>query len=105
MAYPVWHHYVTLISFFAAVIGLFILHNDRSVHEDFDDTNWMLLAMSYAYWIVHCCTDALQTVVPLDWPTAIYSLKLTALFSLLLTFSCAFSLPLNRIALKNQQTE
>jgi hypothetical protein len=105
MAYPVWHHYVTLISFFAAVLGLFILYNDRSVHQDFDDTNWTLLAMCYAYWLVHCCAEALQRVMRPDWQTAILSLKLTALFSLLLTFSCAFSLPLNRIALKNQQTE
>lgn len=106
MAHPVWHAYLNLASFFAAVAGLYILFNVKSAPEDaLDDTDHSLLAMSFGYWVVHCiAVGAQQRVLP-DWEVVALSLKFTAVFSYLLTFSCALSLPLHRISANQKQTE
>jgi hypothetical protein len=87
---------IQLLSFFASVAGLFILCNDRSTQVDFKESNWMLMAMTFGYWLIHCVARIGDSCL---------SVKMTALFSMLLTFSCALSLPLNVIAAKNPQED
>jgi hypothetical protein len=99
-------HVITLISFFASALGLFTLyHHDRLRHEDLDETQWMLFAMAFTYWMVHCVTIAVVQWIPQDWIWVLLNVKITAVASALLTFSCAMSLPLNRIAEENQTEE
>jgi hypothetical protein len=105
MSHPVWIESVRLASFFASVIALFILYNDESTQTDFGEANWNLMSFSCGYWIVNCLVGASQTCICPTWTTLVMSLKLTSLFSLLLTASCLMSLPLNQIAVRQQQTE
>jgi hypothetical protein len=101
----VCHEYLNLASFFASVIGLYLLYTDRSPEqrEKFDDPDTLLMAMSFAYWIVHCVAIGAQKWVLPEWESVLLSLKFAAVLSYLLTFSCILSLPLNRIADRQQQ--
>jgi hypothetical protein len=98
MSHPVWIESVRLVSFFACVLGLFVLYNDRSTQEDLGEANWNLMSFSFGYWIVNCLAHAGQNCLCPTWTTVLLSVKLTSLFSFLLTFSCILSLPLNRVA-------
>ncbi len=102
MSHSVWIESVQLVSFFASVIGLFVLCNDRSTRKDFREADWMLMAMTFGYWMIHCVTRISSGCLCEDWTIAIMGLRLTTLFSMLLTFSCALSLPLNLIASKQR---
>jgi hypothetical protein len=103
MTQMLWIESIRLASFFASAIGLYILYNDASTQKDFGEANWNLMSFSFGYWMVHCIAHGLQCQVCTDWTVAMLSLKFTSLFSFLLTFSCALSLPLNRIAAKHEQ--
>ncbi|PSB19924.1 hypothetical protein C7B65_09660 [Phormidesmis priestleyi ULC007] len=106
MAHPVWHEHLQLLSYFASVLGLYILVNSKQDEsDDPDNTNHVLFSMTFAYWIVHCMAIAAQKSISPDWEIAALSLKFTAVFSFLLTFSCALSLPLHRISVRAKQTE
>ncbi len=106
MAHSCMTHSWTLASFFASAIGLYLLYNNTAIRdEDLDESQWMLFAMSFAYWIVHCVTIAVQPWVPQEWAWALFGLKFCAVMSALLTFSCALSLPLNQISEANRVEE
>lgn len=97
---------ITLISFFCSALGLFALYyNEGLRNEDLDEAEWMLFAMGFAYWMVHCVAIALVRWVPQEWTWVLLNVKIAAVASALLTFSCAMSLPLNRIAEENQTEE
>jgi hypothetical protein len=99
-------HIITLASFFCSAAGLFALYQHDGIrNEDLDETQWMLFAMGFAYWMVHCVAIALVRWIPQEWVWVILNVKITAVASALLTFSCAMSLPLNRIAEENQTEE
>ncbi|MBE9014419.1 hypothetical protein IQ250_29950, partial [Pseudanabaenaceae cyanobacterium LEGE 13415] len=55
--------------------------------------------------IVHCVAIGAQKWISPDWTTFMLSLKWTGVISYLLTFSCALSLPLHRIAATQQPVE
>ncbi|MEB3293487.1 MAG: hypothetical protein VKJ24_10035 [Synechococcales bacterium] len=106
MAHSVLHQWTCLLSFSASAIGLFFLYNHPRIRrQDLDESQWMLFAMTFAYWIVHCIAAALQKWILPDWDWVMMNLKLTSAISILLTFSCALSLPLNHIADKQEQAE
>jgi hypothetical protein len=105
MSHSVLIESIQLVSFFASVAGLFVLCNDRSTQADFKESNWMLMAMTFGYWMIHCVARIGDSCLCEDWTVAVMSVKMTALFSMLLTFSCALSLPLNLIAAKNPQED
>jgi peptidoglycan biosynthesis protein MviN/MurJ (putative lipid II flippase) len=99
-------HAVTIVSFFASALGLFALYYNEDIrNEDLDQTQWMLFAMTFGYWMMHCTAIAMVRWVPQDWMVVLMGVKLTALGSALLTFSCGLSLPLNQIAEENQTEE
>ncbi len=106
LTHSAFTHGITLISFLASALGLFVLyHHDRLRHEDLDETQWMLFAMAFAYWMIHCVAISVVRWIPQDWIWVLMNVKITAVASALLTFSCAMSLPLNRIAEENQTEE
>lgn len=103
MSHPVWSESLNLLSFFASVIGLYILYNDKGAKEpDADNADQVLFAMSFAYWIVHCVAVGAQKWISTDLETLTMSLKWLSMISYLLTFSCALSLPLHRISTAQQ---
>jgi hypothetical protein len=94
----IWIEYIRFASFCACVIGLFILYNDDSTQKDFGEANWNLMAFGFGYWTVNCLAHAVQQWFCPDCGSVWLSMKFTDLFSLLLTFCCVLSLPLNRIS-------
>jgi hypothetical protein len=129
MIYSTWHHYLTLLSFFASVLGLYgVLQEEhppeppiiqqpqsssrRRASLDYEAeeyeaeaTHRAFWAMSFAYWIVYCVAKGAQNWIDPDWTIVMLSLKWTAVLSYLLTFCCILSLPLQRMALANKQME
>jgi len=106
MAHSSWHDYLNLASFFASVLGLFVLFNQKQKQtEDSEIADKVLFSMAFAYWIVHCIAIGAQKWICPDWTTCLLSLKWTAVISYLLTFSSALSLPLHRIASTQRQAE
>lgn len=106
MAHSNWHDYLNLASFFASVLGLYVLCNKKQAEtEDADIADQVLFSMAFAYWIVHCVAIGAQKWICPDWEVFMLSLKWTGVISYLLTFSCALSLPLHRIASTQQQAE
>ncbi|MGG6266851.1 hypothetical protein ACQ4M3_21420 [Leptolyngbya sp. AN03gr2] len=106
MAHSNWHDYLNLASFFASVFGLYILiYQQQAKTEDSEIADEVLFSMAFAYWIVHCVAIGAQKWISPDWTTCMLSLKWTAVISYLLTFSCALSIPLHRIASAQQQAE
>lgn len=106
MAHPIWHDYLNLASFFASVAGLYILLGKKQDQQaDQEVADQVLFSMAFAYWIVHCVAIGAQKWICPDWTTCMLSLKWTAVISYLLTFSCALSLPLHRIASTRQPVE
>jgi hypothetical protein len=102
MTHTVWIESIRLISFFASVLGLYLLYNRAETQQDLGEANWNLMAFSFGYWVVNCVAYGAQEYFCADCGLIWLSIKFTGLFSLLLTFSCALALPLNQIAAKNQ---
>ncbi|GAC1467739.1 MAG: hypothetical protein NVSMB70_13090 [Chamaesiphon sp.] len=94
-----WHDYLVFISLFACIAGLLLLLNpNKAEAEDLATDERMLLLMSFTYWLVHCVAVGIQEFQLPDWDILLLSLKLTAVISYLLTFSCVLSLPLHHFA-------
>jgi peptidoglycan biosynthesis protein MviN/MurJ (putative lipid II flippase) len=106
MAHSHTTHIWILVSFFASALGLFLLYNHKAIrNEDLNESQWMLFAMSFVYWMVHCVAISVQPWIPQEWVGAMFGLKFCAVISALFTFSCALSLPLNRITDANKVEE
>ena len=93
------HDLAVTISFIACIVGLLLLR-DRNQQEDNDlaITEIILLRMSFTYWLVYCFAFATQKIVSPNLEIVLISLKITAIISYFLTFSCIISLPLHRFA-------
>jgi hypothetical protein len=103
MSHPaIWIESVRFASFLACAIGLYVLHNDASTQKEFGESNWNLMSFCFGYWALNCVAHAVQQWICPDCTNVWMSVKFTGLFSLLLTFSCLLSLPLNQIATKNR---
>ena len=105
-----WHDYILMISFVAAIAGLWLLGDirnsvmtedsprdslaDRTLSEE------ILIKMSFTYSIVYCISVfALKLQLPEEsW--LLHSLKLTTVLSYLLTASSILSLPLQRMTIR-----
>jgi hypothetical protein len=104
MSNLVWHDYLVLVSFVACVVGLLLLADvKRSKSDDIEETDYMLLLMTFTYWLVYCLAVGIQKTGIPQWDTLLLSLRLTAAISYLLTFSCILSLPLHRFALRHAE--
>ena len=100
----IWHDLLVLVSFAACIAGLFLLSNaDQTEVDELEETEIILFRMSFAYWMVYCVAFGIQKLALPDWEILLLSLKLTAILSYFLTFSCIVCLPLHRFAV--QQVE
>jgi hypothetical protein len=101
----VWHDYLLVLSFVASIVGLcLLLGNDKQAQkaDDFEETEETLLKMTFAYWMVYCLAMSIQKLTLPVWDELLLSLKLTAIISYFLTFSCILSLPLHHIQVRRQ---
>jgi hypothetical protein len=101
-----WHDWLVLLSFFACLAGLGLLVGmGQDQDEDPDQAESILMLMIFSYWAIHCVALGIQKFTLPDWEVLLLSLKFTAIISYLLTFACAISLPLNRLAIALRQVE
>ncbi|WP_172641452.1 hypothetical protein [Nostoc sp. PCC 7107] len=92
------HEFVVAVSFGACILGLVMLWDGKHPKDDIEETEKILLRMSFSYWLVYCVAFALEKVILPDWESVIVSLKITTVLSYFLTFSCILSLPLHKFA-------
>lgn len=96
-----WHDLLIFLSFTACIAGLSLLSDTKQTQTDeIEDSEQMLLRMTFAYWMVYCVAIGLQKINLTDWHILLVNLKITAALSYLLTFSCVLSLPLHRISVR-----
>lgn len=98
------HNSFVFLSFFACIIGLFLVVDIKKTQaSDIEDEERMLLMMSFTYWLVYCVSFGIQKLALPEWDTLLLSLKLTNLFAYFLTFTCVLVLPLRLIAERQVQ--
>ncbi|MGL5804008.1 MAG: hypothetical protein ACRC2R_04245 [Xenococcaceae cyanobacterium] len=97
----IWHDYLILTSLFACVAGLWLLSGNKQAQpNELDDTEETLFKMTFAYWLVYCvAVGVLKLDLPQEWQI-VQSVKLTAIFSFLLTCACILSLPLHKLTVR-----
>lgn len=93
-----WHDYLIFLSFIASIAGLCLLYKPQAQIDETEETERVLLRMTFAYWIVYCTAASLQKIVLPDWDILLLNLKLTTVLAYFLTFSCLVCLPLHRIS-------
>ena len=97
----IWHDLLVFVSFAACIAGLYLLSNaDQPEVTELEETEQILFRMSFAYWMVYCVAFGIQKMALPDWEILLLSLKLTAVLSYFLTFSCIVCLPLHRFAVR-----
>jgi peptidoglycan biosynthesis protein MviN/MurJ (putative lipid II flippase) len=95
------HGLFVVLSFAACVAGLFLLSDTKnSQANDLEETEEILLRMSFTYWLVYCVAYGIQKVVLPDWEMVLLSLKITCALSYFLTFACILCLPMHRFAVR-----
>ena len=97
-ANPIIHEFFVAISFFACILGLILLWDNKSETESSEDTEIILFRMSFSYWLVYCFAFGIEKLVLPEWDIVITTLRITTALSYFLTFSCIVSLPLHRFA-------
>ncbi len=99
-----WHDAVLLVSCFTSVAGLYFF--GRSQIEDPTDAeaaHETLVRLSFVYWIVYCCANWAEQICAASSQDVQCSLRILALLSYILTFSCVFSVPLHVIEQRRRQ--
>lgn len=99
----VCHEFCVLFSFVACIAGLVLLWGKTKFTSEAEETEEILLRMSFAYWLVYCVAFGVKKIILPDWETVMLSLKITSALSYLLTFSCILSLPLHKFAVHRVQ--
>ncbi|MEA5617605.1 hypothetical protein VB711_07095 [Cronbergia sp. UHCC 0137] len=93
------HEFVVAVSFLACILGLLLLWDKRQKPDDPEETEKILLRMSFSYWLVYCIAFGLEKMIlPDTWESVTMSLRITTTLSYFLTFSCILSLPLHKFA-------
>lgn len=101
-----WHDYLVAVSCIASMLGLWLLYDtQRSKDDQLEETDYILFAMSFTYWMVYCFASGLEKLVIPDWDVMLMSLKLTSVIAYLLTFTCVLCLPLHYIASRQKVEE
>ncbi|MBD2570369.1 MULTISPECIES: hypothetical protein [Nostocaceae] len=93
------HEFVVAVSSVACIMGLFLLWDDKKQQkDDAQETEEILLRMSFAYWLVYCVAFGIEKTVLPNWESLAMAVKITTALSYFLTFSCILSLPLHKFA-------
>ncbi len=92
------HGFVVAVSFIACIAGLVLLWGSEQQKDDVEETERILLRMSFSYWLVYCIAFGIDQIALPDWEAIQMTLRITTALSYFLTFSCILSLPLHRFA-------
>ena len=93
-----------VFSFIASIAGIALLLTDKSMQDDPSDaTDYMLLLMTFTYWLVFCAAFAAEKWILPEWETLLMSVRLTGVISYLLTAACILSLPLHRVSVRQPE--
>ncbi|AFZ23198.1 Protein of unknown function, DUF270 [Cylindrospermum stagnale PCC 7417] len=92
------HEFVVAVSSVACIVGLLLLRDCKQHKDDAEETEQILLRMSFSYWLVYCVAFSLDKMLLPDWQGLTMTLKITTALSYFLTFSCILSLPLHKFA-------
>lgn len=96
-----WHNFLIFLSFTACIAGISLLSDTKQTQStELEDSEQMLLRMTFSYWMVYCIAISLQKISLPDWDILLLNLRVIAALSYLLTFSCVLSLPLHRISVR-----
>ena len=96
-----WQDFIIFLSGAACIAGLLLLSTANQTQVDeLEETEQILLRMSFSYWLVYCCAFGLQKIALPDWEMMQMSLKITNALSYFLTFACILCLPLHRFAVR-----
>jgi hypothetical protein len=99
-----WHDYLTILSFFASIVGIALLFNgSQPCESDWEITDRVLMLMTFTYWMVYCATAGLQHLILPQWEMLLWSVKLTGVLAYLLTAACVLSLPLHRVSIRQPE--
>ncbi|MEB3182596.1 MAG: hypothetical protein VKL59_26700 [Nostocaceae cyanobacterium] len=93
------HNFLVAVSFVACLGGLWLLWDSKPSENEVEETECILLRMSFSYWLVYCVAFGIQKFILPEWETVQMSLKLTTALSYFLTFSCILILPLHKFAM------
>ncbi|MBW4641649.1 MAG: hypothetical protein KME23_01245 [Goleter apudmare HA4340-LM2] len=94
------HEFVVAVSFVACIAGLLLLWDGKPQKDDIEETERILLRMSFSYWLVYCVAFGIDKIALPDWESIQMTLRITTALSYFLTFSCVLSLPLHRFAVR-----
>lgn len=94
------HEFVVAVSFVACIVGLFLLRPSKQNQSDAEETEQILLRMSFSYWLVYCIAFGVEKILLPEWEGLTMSLRITTALSYFLTFSCILSLPLHKFAVR-----
>lgn len=92
------HEFIVAVSFVACIAGLLLLWNSKQKKDEWEQTEGILLKMSFSYWLVYCVAFGVEKLMLPEWEAVVMSLRMTTALSYLLTFSCILSLPLHKFA-------
>lgn len=92
------HEFVVAVSFVACIIGLLMLWDNNQHKDEAQETEEILLRMSFTYWLVYCVAFGIEKIALPNWESLTMALRITIALSYLLTFSCILSLPLHKFA-------
>lgn len=93
------HQFFIALSFIACIMGLWLLRNIPQETDESEETEVVLLRMSFTYWLVYCIAFTCeQFLTSSQWEGLIMTLKITTALAYFLTFSCILSLPLYKLA-------
>ncbi|MBD2666850.1 hypothetical protein B6N60_01069 [Richelia sinica FACHB-800] len=92
------HDFVVAVSFVACIVGLLLLWGNQQKQDEAQETEQILLRMSFSYWLVYCVAFGIEKLVLPSYEGLAMTLKITTALSYFLTFSCILSLPLHKFA-------
>jgi hypothetical protein len=102
MPHMFWHDYLMLLSFVAAIAGLFLLADKNASKDEREIVDRILFRMVFAYWLVHCVVFVLKPCISEDWEFVCLSVRFTSVMSYLLTLTCILSMSLHRFSSRRQ---
>jgi peptidoglycan biosynthesis protein MviN/MurJ (putative lipid II flippase) len=94
------HEFLVAVSSVACIAGLLLLWGTKPGQDDIEETEQILLRMSFTYWLVYCVAFGIDKIALPEWEAIQMTLKITTALAYFLTFSCILSLPLHRFAVR-----
>jgi predicted membrane metal-binding protein len=99
------HGFVVAVSSVACILGLLLLWEKKKPKDNAQETEEILLRMSFSYWLVYCAAFGAEKLFAPCLEGLSMTLKITTALSYFLTFSCILSLPLHKFAAHEQVEE